>query len=220
MDYIFKKILPKQGRILEAGCGRGQIVWALQRAGYNVLGVDFSEPLVKLAKHAKPNLNIHIGDVRELCIADDSLCAYISLGVVEHYWDGMSSILGEARRVLKKEGLLLVSVPHFSPVWRKWAQKAYSKATSENLPCGANFYQFYFSKERIKRIISENGFKILSLWFYAPLYGAKRGLPFFDKVFNSSYIIRGIISTAFRLKIPQKFQQHFAHMVLIIAKKM
>ncbi len=218
-ETVFKKYLPRKGLILEAGCGRGQYVWALQRLGYDVLGIDFSEPLVERARAAEPELNIRFGDVRRLALADRSVSAYVSLGVVEHFWEGMHGILGEARRVLTDDGLLLLSVPHFSPMWRRWAKTAYEAAQSPELAGGAHFYQFYFSEQRIRQKVGENGFAVMDRWFYAPLYGAKRAMPLFNKVFNGSYLARGVLSRAFKAPIPQRLQERFAHMILVVATK-
>ena len=120
---VFPKYLPKDRLILEAGCGRGQYVYALQRLGYRVVGVDFSAELVARVKEAKAAVNVVVGDVRALDFEDRSLGAYISLGVVEHFWDGMGGILSEARRVLEDAGVLLLSVPHFSPLFRRRTAK-------------------------------------------------------------------------------------------------
>ena len=43
--------------------------------------------------------------------------------MVEHFWDGMGGILSEARRVLEDAGVLLLSVPDFSPLFRRRAAK-------------------------------------------------------------------------------------------------
>ncbi len=75
-------------------------MYALQRLGYRVVGVDFSAEFVARVKEAKAAVNVVVGDVRALDFEDRSLSAYISLGVVEHFWDGMGGILSEARRVL------------------------------------------------------------------------------------------------------------------------
>ena len=39
---LFCRFLPKTGRILEAGCGLGQYVVALEERGYTVDGVDLA----------------------------------------------------------------------------------------------------------------------------------------------------------------------------------
>ncbi len=49
------------GPVLELGCGTGRITWPLAEAGYDVVGLDISEPMVKLAK-SKQNAIGHHGD--------------------------------------------------------------------------------------------------------------------------------------------------------------
>src|SRR5471030_2754310 len=42
------------GRVLDVGCGVGQVVGALQRAGFEAHGVDVSEPNIERAKKICP----------------------------------------------------------------------------------------------------------------------------------------------------------------------
>jgi SAM-dependent methyltransferase len=217
---IFKKYLPKNSPILEAVCGRGQYVYALSQLGYDMLGVDFSAELINKIKTAKSNLNVHVGDVRNLQFEDESLGAYISLGVVEHFWNGMDDILSETYRVLKKDGILLLSVPHFSPRFQKLAQKNFV-SIPEPMPTQLikEFYQFYFSKPVIENKIKKYRFEPIDTFYYDSLYGAKRAMPMFLKIHDNSYIIRSIARRINKMDKPQFIFRKFAHMVMIIAIK-
>ena len=120
-------------------------------AAYRVVGVDFSSKLVARVKEAKPAVNVAVGDARALDFEDRSLGAYISLGVVEHYRDGMGGILLEVRRVPEDVGVLLLSVPHFSPLFRRRADRSFGRASGKRSKSGRDFYQFYFTKAEIER---------------------------------------------------------------------
>ena len=53
---------------MEAGCGKGQIVAALQAKNQNVTGVDFAEDIINEIKIVEPELNVYCGDLRDLKI--------------------------------------------------------------------------------------------------------------------------------------------------------
>jgi len=143
--YIFGKYLPRDSIIIEAGCGRGQYVTSLQSLGYRVCGLEFCADLVKKVKNAAPNSFIILGDVRHPPFRDESIGAYISLGVIEHYSDGRDQILLNAYRILKKNGILILSVPHFSPAFQKYVRKRNTHIPNHQFNIRKSFYQYYFT---------------------------------------------------------------------------
>lgn len=47
--------LPKRARVLDIGCGPGIQAREFIKRGYHVVGIDFSEEMVRLAKKKAPN---------------------------------------------------------------------------------------------------------------------------------------------------------------------
>jgi SAM-dependent methyltransferase len=98
-------------RVLDLGCGAGRFVAALRAAGADAIGVEIAAAALERARRNVPG-----GDFR-LVEPDGSL----PLGhgevdlvwcseVLEHVPDTVA-LLTEARRVLKRDGRLLVTVP-------------------------------------------------------------------------------------------------------------
>ncbi len=58
--------LPKRARLLDLGCGAGQDTRALRRAGFRVVGLDVSEPLLDYARRRSPRLSLVQADIRHL----------------------------------------------------------------------------------------------------------------------------------------------------------
>jgi 2-polyprenyl-3-methyl-5-hydroxy-6-metoxy-1,4-benzoquinol methylase len=52
------KYMPKEGLILEAGCGMGRYVEFLSRRGFNVLGIELSQDTVDMVSALVPHLDI------------------------------------------------------------------------------------------------------------------------------------------------------------------
>ncbi|MDW8002948.1 MAG: class I SAM-dependent methyltransferase, partial [Deltaproteobacteria bacterium] len=100
--------------ILEGGCGDGRYVRYFKDMGFNIIGVDYAEETVRYLNKRFPDLDIRFGDIRKLDFPDGYFDAYYSGGVIEHFEEGLESQLLEANRVLKKDGLFFVTVPHMN----------------------------------------------------------------------------------------------------------
>ena len=112
----FSKYLPRKGKILEAGCGLGPWVKILLERGYDIEGIDSSEMTIDRAKAFDASLPVSVGNVLKLDYPDEYFDGYISKGVAEHFEDGPTAMLVEAHRVLKHDGILMITVPHFNPL--------------------------------------------------------------------------------------------------------
>lgn len=101
-------------KILEAGCGIGGWVNYFRRRGFHIIGVDYDRRVARKAREEDPSIPIFVGDIRYLPFPDNSFDAYISLGVIEHFFEGPIEALVEARRVLKPGGMAFITVPYLT----------------------------------------------------------------------------------------------------------
>ena len=76
------EVLPRQGKILEAGCGMGQIVHKLRLLGFDCEGVDSAALTIARIRELLPDLPVSVGDVLRLEVPDGYYSGYISLGVM------------------------------------------------------------------------------------------------------------------------------------------
>ena len=106
--------LPKQARILDAGCGSGRNMVELSRHG-TVTGVELSETSVELARERDAG-EVLAGSVMDMPFDDSSFDLTVSLDVIEHLEDDVSA-LRELRRVTAPGGALLVTVPAYQWLW-------------------------------------------------------------------------------------------------------
>ena len=142
-EKTFNDYLRKKGRIIEAGCGLGQLVLALQARGYNCEGVDWASQTIHAVKELFPALPVREGDVTNLDVPDGFYDAYISLGVMEHAVEGPELFLQEAHRILTPGGIMLVAVPHFHALRRIKAKLGcYRKPRVSDA-----FYQYAFTPQ-------------------------------------------------------------------------
>jgi ubiquinone/menaquinone biosynthesis C-methylase UbiE len=99
--------------VLDAACGTGYGSVILAEAGAgSVTGIDVSAEAVSAAKERLGDRgSIVQGDVGQLPFEDDSFDLVVCLETIEHVADG-PAVIAEFRRVLRPEGVLLVSSPN------------------------------------------------------------------------------------------------------------
>lgn len=105
--------LPSGSRVLDCPCGQGRHAHLLAEAGFNVDGLDYSEPLLAVARRrgTGPRLRYTRGDMRKLPARwtgrfDAVVNLFTSFGFFDAPRDDLK-VLAEFARVLKPGGLLV-----------------------------------------------------------------------------------------------------------------
>lgn len=208
----FSRHLPKQGTILEAGCGIGQHVLALRVRGYDAVGVEWAERTVRAARAIFPSLPVVAGDVTALPVPDGTFAGYVSLGVMEHRQQGPEPFIREAWRVLAPGGVALISVPHFHMLRRvKGWLGAYGGDAA-----GLGFYQYAYTGRQFARFLREAGFTVTGTFGYDGVKGLKDEIPALRRALADPE--RGPRIRAF-LAGSRRAEQRFGHMLMFICRK-
>jgi SAM-dependent methyltransferase len=209
-EVPFKQFLPKNGLILEAGCGTAQWVVALRALGYRCVGLDYAVNSLQKVPQIVGPLLLAVGDLTALGLANVSFDAIISLGVVEHSQAGPQLFIDEMWRILKPGGKLLISVPHFHAL-RLWRAKHGAYRDNVN---GLDFYQYAFTRQEFCAILENTGFKIVDISSYEHRKGIRQELkwiqasgPFLSRVFQklSDYL--------------PYVRKNLGHMLLVVVEK-
>lgn len=96
-------------RLLDVGCGAGDLLAAAAAAGLTVSGVEVDRRPLSLAEQAAPGADLRIGDAHELPFADDAFDLVTLVQVLEHLTNPVVA-LREAARVTAPGGSVRVSV--------------------------------------------------------------------------------------------------------------
>jgi len=114
--YFFSTQLVKNKIVLDAGCGSGYGSYILSKHGQakKIYGIDISKESISYAKeyYQYKNINFKLGDIKKLKkTKDKSIDITTAFEVIEHIYK-QNEFLQQIKRVLKKNGLLIVSTPN------------------------------------------------------------------------------------------------------------
>lgn len=105
-------------RVLDVGCGAGELTAAIAACGCEVVGIDVAEEPLRRARARHPDLALHrVAEGRAWPFPDASFDVVWSGETIEHVAD-TGGWLSEVRRVLRSGGALLLSTPAHGPLTR------------------------------------------------------------------------------------------------------
>lgn len=110
--YLLACELAADKIVLDIACGDGYGAAMLARHAAQVTGVDIDTPTVERArgKYVADNLRFLQGSATDIPLDDDSVDLVVSFETIEHLME-QDRMLDEIRRVLRPEGILLISSP-------------------------------------------------------------------------------------------------------------
>ena len=163
--YLNPKVLAmvadlKPRRILDIGCGNGVLCEQLRQAGYSIVGMDFDQGGIEIARQNFPGIHFYPYGVQDdptaLTEEEGLFDMVISTEVVEHLF-APHLLMEYAAAVLNRRGLLLVSTPyhgywknlilgilgkwdaHHTPLWHGGHIKFWCRATLGQLFVNARY---------------------------------------------------------------------------------
>ena len=155
---FIKEILKTQGLILDLACGTGRHIIPLSKEGYDVVGLDISPNLLKIAKNRVGDILVIRADMRHLPFRQEIFAAATSIDTSFGYLateDEDLQSLKELRRTLKLNGALVIDVFNREQLIRKYTDKS-----SVN-PKEREYHSFFLSQ---KRTIDKSGSTLQDLW--------------------------------------------------------
>jgi SAM-dependent methyltransferase len=94
--------------LLDIGCGSGAVLRAAADRGAEVTGLDAAPGLAEVARRRVPGARIEVGEMQTLPFADAAYDVVTGYNAFQYAADPVAA-LGEARRVLRPGGVLVVA---------------------------------------------------------------------------------------------------------------
>lgn len=114
--YYSIRPLVKGKYVLDAACGEGYGTSILADSANNVIGIDISKEAIQRANRSyanKPNIQFLVENVTELSLPTHSVDVVVSFETIEHISEDLQSLfLQQIARVLKEDGILVMSTPN------------------------------------------------------------------------------------------------------------
>jgi SAM-dependent methyltransferase len=215
-----KKYLPRGSKILEAGCGRGDKVYALCHHGYKAYGVDYAKKTVEKINQYAPELKITLGDVRNLDFNEGFFDGYWSLGVIEHFYDGYDSILNQANRVLRDRGYLFLTTPVMSWLRKYKVKNGKYPQYRDTEQMRENFYQFLFEPQEVISNLKDHGFNLIETRLHDGVKGFKDEVEISKPLLQYLYDKPNVIFKLTKKMLDIVFRRFANHICLFVAQKM
>jgi 2-polyprenyl-6-hydroxyphenyl methylase/3-demethylubiquinone-9 3-methyltransferase len=109
--FLLSRIAPGE-RVLDLGCGTGELTEALRAAEAEALGVDVSEQALRRAAERHPQIELRLAPADGPLPLGDAQFDVVWAGeVIEHVRDS-AAWMSEVRRVLRPGGRLLLTTPY------------------------------------------------------------------------------------------------------------
>lgn len=210
-EYI--SYLPKDAPILEAGSGLSAVVITLQKMGYPIIGLDYAVNALQVSRKHTHDLSLLAGDVHALPHPENSLGAYLSFGVLEHFEHGMGGALQEAYRVLQPGGILVLTIPYPNIIWKlaQWRRERRGQSLINE-----DFYESTYTRDELVQEVTSVGFELIkaiptshsfTLWGLGKIF---QGSGYYE----TNTLAEGL-GALLRVVAPWKFN----FMTMIIARK-
>lgn len=152
--YCFASHFSEGKGVLEVACGAGQGLGYLAKRAKWVLGGDYTENLVRVAKrYYQERVPLLRLDAHFLPFRDQSFDVVILYEAL-YYLNQPETFFGEARRILRKGGSLLIATVNKD--WSEFNPSAFST--------------HYFSVPELSKLLQDKGFEVA-------IYGAFSVLP-------------------------------------------
>lgn len=167
-SYV-QKFFDVKKKTLDIGCGEGIFYHEFTKRGCDIVGIDYSKEALANMRKKLEIVGIHPkiinADAQMLPVKSNSFQQITCLDVIEHLRDANAAIK-DMSRVLKKNGVLILSVPNelylakpILPINFKEHLKAIRHETAG------------FNYDELKNMLESNGFKIIRYNYYIKLFG-------------------------------------------------
>ena len=151
---IYKFLVPSGQRVLEVGCGRGDLLAALQPS--QGTGVDFSAEMIHRATQRHPQLSFQSADAHDLSGLKDRFDVIVLSDLVNDLWD-VQKVFDEIARLSQPHTRIILN--SYSRVWE------FPLTVAEKLGLAKPvLFRNWLTVEDITNMLNLAGFELIRAW--------------------------------------------------------
>lgn len=156
-DFICSSLEKSNSKILEIGCGPGNIIKYLlsKRPDFNIFGIDIAPNMIELAQKNNPNASFAIMDSRnidELKTKFDGIICGFCLPYLSN--EDSQKLVADCSNLLNENGLIYISFVEGDP----------NKSGFQIGSSGDRCYFYFHCLENLKTLLIENEFDDLKIF--------------------------------------------------------
>lgn len=213
-ESVFKDVLTRITRytnerdLLDIGAGLGYFLYLARQQGFNIYGIEPSQPFVDFAK-THYNINVKPGFLESTDFGDKKFGIITMVDVIEHVLN-LQETVEKCENLLKSQGLFVLRFPNATQhKLKEWLLRPIYDMYKKPVWCSEIGHHInFFSRNTIIRFLEKYGFDILSISnSKTELHDNK--LKSFLKVFWEKFAFGFHLLTG----------AHIANSLIVIAKK-
>ncbi len=141
----------KRGRLLDVGCGTGELLEVSKENGYSVKGVEISEFASGYCSGKFEVINKSFNEVE----FEEKFDVVTMMDYIEHSKDPFSD-LRKVKNILNENGLLVIATGDIDSWFAKLMGRNWNFLNPEE-------HLYYFSEKSLKKMLEKNGFEIIKI---------------------------------------------------------
>lgn len=122
VDRLLRRLAVPGHRVVELGCGTGELLPLLEHRFARVTAVDAHATLLEKAAASSIRAELFQADVAKTTLPDREYDFVVAMDLIEHV--DPDAFLTEARRIVGPRGLLLLSAPAAPSLWSRMDEMA------------------------------------------------------------------------------------------------
>lgn len=150
LDKVAQYGSPPPGKLLEVGCGHGELLMEAVARGYSVRGLDMSPHAVRMANDCLGRELVACATPEQAGLPAAEFDVCVCVDMIEHTRDPLT-FLAQVHRVLKPGGVLLLVTPTIDSWMARWLKRHWFEFKIEHL--------YYFSRATVQNVLARTGFR-------------------------------------------------------------
>jgi SAM-dependent methyltransferase len=160
-----ESVLGGPGRMLELGCGRGELLRGAANRGWNVRGVEMTESFAQIARK-KHRIDVECVRLEEADLSGDSYDVVLLAAILEHLYEPAVA-LNRVGMILRRGGLVFIDVPNECSLTSRLGNSyQYLKGTDWAINLSPSFPPYHvvgFCPASLRELLGRTGFQPLQL---------------------------------------------------------